>query len=78
MAVVGNDVKTIEQQDTQAHNSIFQQRKGFASNLCKKKKKAIAGSGVVCSYREKKEIHLDAINLLTSDGGCAGDFSWEN
>lgn len=35
MAVVGNDVKTIEQQDTHSHNNIFQQRKVFAFNLCK-------------------------------------------
>lgn len=45
-AVVGNDVKTIEQQDTRSHNSIFQQRKGFASNLYKKKAYQEAGKYV--------------------------------
>lgn len=53
MAVVGNDVKTIEQQDTQSHNHIFQQRKGFASNLCKKKK-AYQEVGYVHCMRKRK------------------------
>lgn len=76
MAVVGNDVKTIEQQDTQSHNNTFQQRKGIASNLCKKKKKKnIPGCGVVCAHHEKKEMHLDAINLLTGQGGSAGNLN---
>lgn len=61
-AVVGNDVKTIEQQDTRSHNNIFQQRKAFASNLCKKK--GIAGSGEVCAHHEKREIQLFAIYLI--------------
>lgn len=57
MAVVGNDVKTIEQ-DTQSHNNVFHRRKGFASNLYTQKKKYQEVGEYVQIMRKRKYIWI--------------------